>query len=29
MNEPPAEIAGLSAADQRTLRDVLGRALGV
>jgi DNA-binding MarR family transcriptional regulator len=28
MNEPPAEIAGLSAGDQRVLRDVLGRALG-
>jgi DNA-binding MarR family transcriptional regulator len=28
MDEPPAEIAGLSAGDQRALRDVLGRALG-
>ena len=27
MNEPPAAIAALSAADQRTLRDVLGRAV--
>jgi DNA-binding MarR family transcriptional regulator len=28
LHAPPAELAGLSAADQRTLRDILARALG-
>ncbi len=28
MSEPPAALAGLSAADQRELRDILRRALG-